>query len=98
VKRYPQSSCSDDEAGIRAVNSLQVPLTDLLVKLEKENAQSVSWLEYLISVFESVTQSVKKKFLEIPSSIDVTLHSRNDVGQTALHRVTKRDLAELNPN
>jgi len=69
--------------------------TDLLVELVRQGAQPVSWPEYLISMFESETQSVTKKSLETLSSIGVTVDSRNDVGQTALHRVTKRDLADV---
>ena len=38
--------------------------TGLLVELVRQGAEPVSWPEYLISVFESETQSVTKKSLE----------------------------------
>ena len=69
--------------------------TDLLVELVCQGAQSVSWPEYLISVFVSETQSVIKMSLETLSSIGVTVDSRNDVGQTALHIAAERDLADI---
>jgi len=72
---------------------LDLPITDLLVELKYEGAQPVSWAEYLISVFKSETQSVIMKSLETLWSIGVTVDSRNDVGQTALHIAAERDLA-----
>jgi len=75
--------------------------TDLLVELVRQGAQPVSWPEYLISVIlisvfeEPETQSVIKKLLETLSSIGVTVDSRNDVGQTALHIAAERNLADV---
>ena len=59
-------------------------------------AQPVSLPEYLITVFESVRYSVTKENMEMLKSwIGVTVDSRNDVGQTALHIAAERDLAEV---
>jgi len=69
--------------------------TDLLVKLVCQGAKSGSWPEYLISVFRAPTQNVTKKSLETLSSIGVTVDSRNDVGQTALHIAAERDLDDV---
>ena len=46
-------------------------------------------------MFESETQSVIEKSLETLLSIGVTVDSRNDVGQTALHIAAERDLADV---
>jgi len=55
-------------------------------------AQPVSLPEYLITVFESVRYSVTKENMEMLKSwIGVTVDSRNDVGQTALHIAAERD-------
>ena len=60
--------------GNRLLNvALDSNQTDLLVELIRQGAQPVSWPEYLISVFESETQSVIKKCLETLSSIGVTV-------------------------
>ena len=78
AKRCRQSSCSDDEAFIRAfIEQIGMSSTGT----ESQGAQPISWPEYLISVFESETLS----------STGVTVDSRNDVGQTALHIAAERD-------
>jgi len=46
-------------------------------------------------VFESETQSVIEKSLETLLSIGVTVDSRNDVGQTAVHIAAERNLADV---
>jgi len=93
VKRCRQSSCSDDEAAIRAVLEQHAMSS---TGTESQGAQPVSWPENLISEFMDLeTQSERKELLETLSSIGVTVDSRNDVGQTALHIAAEQDLVDV---
>ena len=93
VNSYRQSSSSDDETATRAVGmsngsdllSLLYVLNPLVVQACEGVEPVCCWTEYLIFVFRAGTLSVIKNTLETLSSIGVTVDSRNDVGQTALH-------------